>query len=78
MMSFCLFVYLFLAALGLCCFARAFFNCGERGLLSSCGRMASHFGGFSRCGTQALAACGLRSFNVWALEHRLSSCGMGG
>ena len=28
-----LFVYLFLAALGLCCCARAFSSCGERGLL---------------------------------------------
>ena len=28
-----LFIYLFLAALGLRCCARAFFSCGERGLL---------------------------------------------
>ena len=28
-------------------------------------------------GTQAPAARGLRSFNMWALEHRLSSCAMG-
>ena len=28
-----LFIYLFLAALGLCCCARAFSICGERGLL---------------------------------------------
>ena len=28
-----LFFYLFLAALGLCCCARAFSSCGERGLL---------------------------------------------
>ena len=27
------FIYLFLAALGLCCCARAFSSCGERGLL---------------------------------------------
>ena len=27
-------INLFLAALGLCCFARAFSSCGERGLLS--------------------------------------------
>ena len=27
------FVFLFLAALGLCCCARAFSSCGERGLL---------------------------------------------
>ena len=29
----CLFVYLFLAALGLHCCARAFFSCSERGIL---------------------------------------------
>ena len=28
-----LFIYLFLAALGLCCCVRAFSSCGERGLL---------------------------------------------
>ena len=27
------FIYLFLAVLGLCCCARAFSSCGERGLL---------------------------------------------
>ena len=30
---FYLFIYLFLAALGLCCYVRAFSICGERGLL---------------------------------------------
>ena len=30
---FCLFVFLFLAVLGLCCCAWAFSSCGERGLL---------------------------------------------
>ena len=30
---FLLFIYLFMAALGLCCCARAFSSCGERGLL---------------------------------------------
>ena len=41
--------------LGLCCYAQAFFSCGEQGLLSSCG-------GFSSCGAQALehrlSSCG--------------------
>ena len=37
--------YLFLAALGLRCYAQAFSNCGER---------ASHCGGFSCCGARAL------------------------
>ena len=31
--KFTLFIYLFLAALGLCCCVRAFSSCGERGLL---------------------------------------------
>ena len=32
-LRFCLFVYLFLAALGLFCSVRAFSSCGEQGLL---------------------------------------------
>ena len=31
--KFIYFIYLFLAALGLCCCVRAFSSCGERGLL---------------------------------------------
>ena len=57
-----LFIYVFLAALGLCCCARAFSSCGEQGLLFSCGVRASHCGVLSCCRAQAL-------------EHRLSSCG---
>ena len=81
MIFFNLFIYLFLAALGLRCCARAFSSCGERGLLfvvvhgllivvaSCCGAWA--------LGAQAsvvvareLSSCGSR-----ALERRLSSCG---
>ena len=50
-----LFIYLFLAALGLRCCAWAFFSCGEQGLLC-CGARASHCGGFSCCGARALGA----------------------
>ena len=46
--------YLFLAALGLCCCVRAFFSCGEQGLLSSCGAQASSCGAFSCCRVWAL------------------------
>ena len=67
------YIYLFLAALGLSCRARAF---------SSYGVWASHCGGFSCCGARALGARasvvvarGLSSCGLWALEHRLSSCG---
>ena len=43
---FILFIY-FLAALGLCCCARAFSSCGERGATLHCSVRASHCGGFS-------------------------------
>ena len=35
-----------------------FSSCGELRLLSSCGAQASHCGGFSRCGAEALGAWG--------------------
>ena len=70
---FFLYLFLFLAVLGLRCCVRAF---------SSCGELASHCGGFSCCGARALGAQasavvarGLSSCGSWALEHRLSSCG---
>ena len=72
----------FLAVLGLHCCTQAFSSCRERGLLSSCGAWASHRGGFSCCGAQALdtqasvvAAQGLISCGVPALERGLSSRG---
>ena len=47
-----------------------------------CGMRASHCGGFSCCGAQALGtwasvivALRLSSCGSWALEHRLCSCG---
>ena len=48
------FLFVFLAALGLCCCSRAFSSCSEWGLLSSCGAWASHCSGFSWCREQAL------------------------
>ena len=61
-----------MAALGLCHRARAFSSCGERGLLFVAGfslwwllllqSTGSRHTGFSSCG-------------LWALEHKLSSCG---
>ena len=56
-----LFIYLFLAALGLRCCAWAFSGCGAR---------ASHCGGFSYCGAQALGA----GASV-VVAHALSGCG---
>ena len=73
--------YLFLAALGLRCCARAFSSCGEQGLLFVVVdrlliSVASH------CGARALGARvsvvvarGLSSCGSRALEHRFSSCG---
>ena len=67
------FIYLFLAALGLCGCTRAF---------SSCSARASRRGGFSCCGARALGARasvvvsrGLSSCGSRAVERRLSSCG---
>ena len=58
--KFIYFIYLFLAALPLCCCARAFSSCGERGLLFvvvrggfSLQSMGSRHVGFSSCGTRA-------------------------
>ena len=43
------FIYLFLAVLGICQCTN-FSSCGEQGLLSSCGPWAFHCSGFSCCG----------------------------
>ena len=66
-----LFIYLFLAALGLCCCAWAFSSCGEQGLLF----VAVHrllIVVASLVVEHGLSSCGSR-----ALERRLSSCGAG-
>ena len=70
-----------MAALGLCCCARAFSSCGEQGLLF----VEAHrllIAVASHCGARALGArasvvvaCGLSSCGLQALERRLSSCG---
>ena len=53
-----LFIYLFMAVLGLCFCARAFSSCGKRGPLFIAVRgplitVASHYRGLSCCGAQA-------------------------
>ena len=75
------FIYLFLAVLGNRCCAQAFSSCGEQGLLC-CGAWASHCSSFSCCNAWALGTWAsvvvvrrLSSCGLWALEHRLSSCG---
>ena len=64
-----IFIY-FLAVLYLCCCSWASFNCGEWGLLSSCGVRASHWGDFSCCGARAL---GVQASVLAALEFRLAT-----
>ena len=74
-------IYLFLAALGVCCCTRVFSSCGECGLLFVVVRWLL-IAVASRCGAQALGtwasvvvAHGLSSCGSRALELRLSSCG---
>ena len=47
----------------------------ESGVLSPCGRRASHCGGFSCWGARVLGRGKLSSCGSWAPEHRLGSCG---
>ena len=75
-----LFIYLFLAVLGLRCCVQAFFRCGEWGLLFVAVHRLLIVVAF-RCGARALGtqasvvvARGLSSCGLWALEYRLSSC----
>ena len=77
-----LFIYLFMAVLGLRCYVWAFLQLRRAGATLRCGARASHCGGFSCCGARALGAWAsvvvaprLSSCGLWALEHRLSSCG---
>ena len=56
-----LLIYLFLAALGLCCYMRAFSSCGKWGILFSCESWASHCGGFPCCRAWALGCAGFSS-----------------
>ena len=67
------FIYLYLAMLGLCCYVWAFSSCSDHGLLSNCGAQACHCGGFSCWGAHALRCTGFSNCGMWALEHRLSS-----
>ena len=71
------FIYLlFLAALGLHCYLQAFSSCCEQGLLFVVvrGLLLLRSTG-SRAWASVDVARGLSSCGLWALEHRLSSCG---
>ena len=69
-----IFIYLFLAALGLRCCTRAFSNCSERGLLfvAVLGLLIAVA---SLVVEHGLWVCGLSNYGSQALECRLSSCG---
>ena len=76
MFVFYMFIYLFLASLGLHCRAGVL-ELWRGELLFSCG---SHSSGFSRCGAWPVAhaasvavECGFSSCGSQALEHRLNS-----
>ena len=79
--KFYLFIYLFLAVLGLCC-CMWLSLVAVSGATLRCGAQASHCGGFSCCGARTVGsqasvvvAHGLSSCGSWALERRFSSCG---
>ena len=74
------FIYLCLAALGLCCCAWAFSGCGKCGPLSSCDAYTCRCGGFSHCRAQARGASvqQLHCAVSVVVAHRLScpaACG---
>ena len=48
-----------------------FSSCREGGLLSSCGALISHCGGFSWCATRILESTGVNSFGMWTLQFGL-------
>ena len=72
-----LFIYLFLAVLGLCCCLPAFSSCGERGLLFLVVRGLLMVVASLCCRARAsvVVARGLSSCGSRALERRLSRCG---
>ena len=64
-----IFIHLFLAVLGLHCFAWAFSSCSGWGLLSSCGVWASHVGSVQ-------FGCSVVSDSLWpqGLQHARPPC----
>ena len=77
-----LFIYLLLAALGLCCCAWAFSSCSKRGLFFAAVHGLLMAVASLCCRAWALGAWvsvvvarGLSSCGLWALGLRLSSCG---
>ena len=59
-------IYLFLAVLGLCCYAGFFFSCSKLELGSSWGVQASYCSGFSCFRARAPGHVGLSSCKIWS------------
>ena len=72
---FLIFIYLFLAVLGLYYSAAFFSSCDEWRVTSSYGDQASRSGGLFCFGAWTLELSGCGSCRSQALEHSLSSCG---
>ena len=70
----CLFIYLFLAALGLCGCARAFSSWWRAGATFPCGARASHSGSFSLRSTGSrhagFSSCGMQAQLLWLAGSR--------
>ena len=69
------FIYLFLAVLGLLSLCRLFSSFREGGPLSSCGVWSAHCGGVSCCGAEAAGAQASVGAAPISSEHRPRSCG---
>ena len=76
------YLFIFLGCVGSSLLRAGFLQLRQAGATLHCGARASHCGGFSCCGAQALGtrasvvvARGLSSCGSQALEHRVSSCG---
>ena len=76
------YLFIYFGCVGSSLLRAGFSLVAARGVTFHCGARASHCGGFSGCGVQALGtwasvavARGLSSSGSWALEHRLSSSG---
>ena len=63
-----IYIYVCTVVLGLHCCTHAFSTCGQWGLLSSYSAWASHCGGFSCRGAQAVGCMGFSSFSVVAAD----------
>ena len=74
LLVFKIYVFIVFGCAGSLLLHRLFSNFSKEGFLSACGVQASHCGGFSCWGAQALGHLGFSSCDLRALEFGLSSC----